>query len=582
MTIHRNFSQCQIYWLSRADPSTDAAEISRVASDVLRIAGDVVNTTKEGSVQQRGDEYGGWLETKGQNDVVHCSWNKDTNSPAGVVSFMVYPRRDYLELLKPGDVLLVFMSAQKAEKQKDFTLVTMAIIDRVAENRTVDGNGATLSTVQVSARDMGKILSETETCFDPSFAYHDQQFFTDEFFTKINDLPPGFSPVEMVLYILDLYFNVKATKNKLVEIQWRFPGSDTVGLINFLDVKNFVQTPMFGFTDEVVLPVSQGGSVWSLMQSRANLAFNEMFIDVRDVTPEEIEFREHQETIASAFVVPTDTERQRALKEQVHGAFQPSPIVEADDSRGTRSVVALVMRQQPYDTNAFYKLPVYHVNETEVFETSFGKASHEVYNYIRVRLNTLKAEDQEFSYGIKVNPGSVKAFGLKRLEAETLYAFPSAQMGADYHRGHTLIDGDFFIDMYDYYVGLLSVWHAWNDLLLAGSISMIFRPQIRVGCRLEYTYTDHHGHPDRIDFYIQAVNHNFAYDAGASRTNLTLVRGVRAPYGERRVKIPTSHLRWTEEGCALPKQFNPWARFSATGAFELDGDRVESAIVGEE
>jgi hypothetical protein len=586
-TTSHGYSTCEVYWISRLDDSTSAAEVAGSAGDILSLAGDPL-TRRDSTVQASGDAHGGWLATNGYSDVVTCSWNKDTSNPAGVFMLNLRADRDYLELIQPGDVMLVFMSSQKPRKMRDLTLVTIGTVDRVTESTTATGEGATVASVSVSGRDFGKILQETQTAFDPAFSYYEQLHFNEAFYARINDKEPGFSPAETVLHLLDLYYNEKATGNKITASQWRFPGSVGTSLMSLLNVKDFVQAPLFGYTIDKISPLQQGGNMWAVLESHANRVVNEFFIDVRDLTPEAEASRLHQESVTASFLTSSDVARQQALRDAVHANFQGAAAAAVPDAdRGAKNVVGLVLRQLPYDTEAFYKLPHYSVDETEMKDFNPGRASHEVYNFLRMRFNNIPPDYQEFGYGIKLNEASVRAFGIKRFEAESMYPFIDSQLATAYAKGQSGVDPTSFTGTFDYYIGLLSTWYAYNELLLSGSMSMVFRPDIRVGCRLEFSrHNPRTRKPERIDFYIQAVQHSFMFDPGASRTTLTLVRGIKMPMkgakvdAEARKRERLQNLIWNAGGPQMGS-FNPWQRFTPANGFVADGGiQVPSAQEG--
>lgn len=558
--IYDVFSTCDVYWLSRF--SADVSLVSEIASDV--VAGRSITSNK--------DQKGGWLASDGHSDVFACNFSKDTQSAVGVFSFSMRSERRYLDLIQPGDLFFIFMSNELQDKKKEPTLVTVGILDRISENKAVM-QGATTSVLSLVGKDFGKILLETETIFDPAFAQEEQQFFTEEFFNRINDQAPGQSPLEMVYSIIDLYFSVKATKNKITEIQWRYPGIPDKSLVSLINFKDFVQAPLYGYTDQIDLQITQASSVWDLCESFCNRSLNEFFIDVRDYIPQEKTFLEHQEEIVGSFLTAEDIQKQQTKRDFLHGSlFGPfRPDTES------KSTVALVFRQTPYDVGAFYKLPVFYVDETEVEgSTNFGKSSQNIFNFIRLKIPSLPVEAQEFTYGIRVNPSSVTSFGLKRLEAETIYGFSDSQMGEGVVAGSTIQDQ--FIGVYDYYTGILSVWNAFNEYLINGSMTVRFRPEIRVGCRLCFTYTK--GETlEQIDFYIQAINHSFVYQQGESKTNITLVRGIKktdeAEFTDRSIEM-VQNMRWGKSGVEIPKEFNPWVRLTTAGSFVVSGETVES------
>ena len=561
------FSTCDVYWLSRY--GNDPVLLAKIAGDVVA----------KRSISRSEESKSGWLASDGHSDVFTCSFNKDTQSAVGVFSFVMRAETRYINVLQPGDLFFIFMSSVAPSQDSPSTLVTVGIADRVTESRQAS-DGATTNVLTVIGKDFGKILLETQTVFDPAFAQFEQTFFTETFFEKMNDASGGSigqSSIEMVYSILDLYFNEKATKNQVTELQWRYPGNNSVGLASLINLRDFVQAPLYGYTDQIDLQITSAPNVHSLCESFCNRVLNEFFIDVRDYTQQEREFLKHQEALVSAFVPADDAQRQRNKRDGVDEAiFGPS------FEKESKSTIALVYRQLPYDSEAFYKLPTHYVKETEVIgDITFGKSSQEAYNFIRLRIPVLPVETQEFTYGIRINPGSIASFGLKRLELETMYGFPDSLLGEGLVEGEA--HQDQFISVYEYYTGIASVWNACNEHLLSGSITLRFRPEIRVGTRLSFSFTPVGGKLEILDFYIQSVSHSFNYEPGTSRTTLILVRGIRNTENIEstdKSSLLTQSMIFNKKGIRIPQEVDPWIRVTAIGSFEVQGENVPSISRG--
>src|SRR5262249_42743484 len=117
------YSTCDVFLLSRSD--------SRSPNLIAQGASDLAGTTDPSEASAPASSpSSGWLQTHGENNVVSCSWNKDTSSPAGVFTIGLKPRENYLETIQPGDLLLIFMSAQAPVKQGQGTLVTIGVVER--------------------------------------------------------------------------------------------------------------------------------------------------------------------------------------------------------------------------------------------------------------------------------------------------------------------------------------------------------------------------------------------------------------------------------------------------------------------
>lgn len=475
-----------------------------------------------------------WLG-EDSSDVLSCSWSKDIDGAVGTLGVQLKPRTEYLETILPGDLLFVFMSdAGDYDPGNRFagTLVTVAVVDRVAEPISVQQQ-ATVEVVNVSARDFAVVLSESSTVFDQAFAQIENAAYTGEFIARLfgEKKQLALSPLENVLILLLLLYDAGTTGSALASLQWKLAASDggasPTQLISLLDVVTYVQNPLPFYAIAEPPGIVQAGNVWSLLESYSNPLVNEFFVDVRDVNPQERQFR----ALASAAVKskfyddnPADVASQDATVRAVldSGVFRPSATqtdggATAPSSADGTSVVALVMRQRPYDADAFNALPFTEVDSTEVETFEIARSSHDVFNWFRVRFPGLDVKLQELVAGVRVVPQSIAKFGFRRMEAETRYMFASSDASTTFSQGSTKTD---FGDVYRQYVDLLSTWYCQNEFWYAGSMTMRFKPSTRVGTRLRLTRRG------RIyDFYVQGVHHGFGKDPGSSRSTLTITRG---------------------------------------------------------
>lgn len=550
--VRRDFSGCDVLWFS-GNP------------------GFVVGTFVEGLhvVSSSGTwlQTGRWLYSDGsKNDVITCSWNKTIDgSQPGVCSFQLKKGRDWFNLIRPGDALVVFMSSTLGGLQQKTSLVSIVFVDTVEDAVYVDQLGATLSVVSVSARDITKVFQEYSTAFDPNLGQvRENLFYTAKWLELWNrdiSKDKGLSPVEVVLFLLDAMFNGVKTDSHSVTFQWRFPGNETIPVISLLDVSTFVQVPLYGFCIGHTPDWVGAGNVGNLLSAYANGSVNEMFFDIRDLDKASLASMAYQEAAARPFVTQSDAHVQDVTRGAVQTAFlrlgqgftgQRTETHDAIDTGAPTDVianvktttVAMVFRQRPYDTGAFLALPANIVLETELIQSTLGRSVHGVENYFHLTLAGFDALQQEMTYGIVVNPTSISRFGLRRRDLETRY-FLSSSEGA---WGWEPEDASFqdLSGPYRYYVPLVATWNAYNDRFLEGTLVLHFRPDIRVGTRLEVQYSATATCPARVyQFYVEGVRHNFAYDAGRSQTILTVVRGFDQVDSLHTLE---ANLYWTWDG----------------------------------
>lgn len=540
--VRRDFSGCEILWFS-ANPSADPGSFLDEAPELPSL----------GSFMSSGT----WLRGRYGSDVIAASWQKSVEGMAsGILVIQLKQNSAWGKKIQPGDGLLVFMSSTSGGSALKTTFVSLVFVDRVEPGRVVDGRGATVVTVSVSARDAGKIFEETATVSDPSFTLHDVSFFTkaqvERFRHKI-----GLSPPEMVLNILDILYS--PGRSKYVDMQWRFPGAEVVPIVSLVDVSTFVQTPIFGFCPAQIVDYVGAGNVWALMKAYSNDVVNELFVDVRDLDDQSLAHTHYQEDLAFGFM-NDDADAFDAINWKLEvsnrlfllGKGVLSSRVtggQATSSQSSnKSTIALVMRQKPYDTISFRNLPTFTLDETEIVAQNTGRAYHNVYNFFRFSSPPILPQQlQEFQFGIMVNPKSIMRFGLRRCEIESQYIFASKRLTQALDQGSMQTIS--FSAAYEYYVNLLATWNAFNERLDEGTITCRFRPDIRVGTRLIVVRHLASGQNEETEYYVSALKHSFMYEEGSSNTVLQVTRGVN--YADNG---PEATLYWTDQGRYLKRE----------------------------
>lgn len=579
LSVRRDFSECDILWFSANqtyDPGSFVEGHQPVSSTGTWLSG------------------GRWLYSgRKQNDVVSCSWRKvvEGSDTTGVCMVQLKSDKGWEDVIIPGDALFVFMTSYAGTKNRKTVLTSIVFVDTVGATTSVDNNGATIRTIMVSARDVTKIFAETSTIFDPALAAIDQFFYTPAFIERA-DQRFGLSPLEMVFIIIDILYNAIPNDTNVaiaryIQMQWRFPGVEQVPIASLIDFSTFVQAPMFGYCVSSPVDFTSAGSALSLIQAYQNDCVNELFFDIRDFNYESVDAARYQEDIASAFIDPTDTDRQRKQRDDVAlrmknlaagftssdaapATSTASTIITDNGDRQNSSALAMVFRQRPYDTNTFMRLPLSVVDETEVLQFSPTRSYQDVFNFFHVNAApTLPMEMQELTFGIKVNPKSISRFGLRRRDIETRYPFSTRAATEDWSTGKSsMLDLD---TTFLYYIDLISTWEAFNERFLAGSLVCNFRPDIRVGTRLQFNFKVRGSQCSQY-YYVQGVRHAYSENPGSSQSVLTLVRGFAA--GVDISSAPEANLFWTKEGGVLPV-INPYEIFTKNG-FNVAPNSVEN------
>lgn len=507
---------------------------------------------------------GRWLRNTEDevSDVLNASWHKDVEGPFGSFSFSLRPRAPnelpYIDMLRPGDLVFLYSDENATHNDDPFdgTLITYGIISKPSMSMQSEG-GPDVENTSVSGADLGIIFSKTETVFDQAFSEIANLAFTNAWFERLFSQASAGSPLEHVLTLLDLIFNAKATGSQIVAAQWQLltQSTDPTSLVQLIDMSTYVQPAMFGYSLAEVFAIAQAGNVWSLIRSYANTVVNECFFDVRDYVPEELEVTEHLASLARGVISTADANRQLDVINDIsNNQVFASAKSNANTPDGSSTpVMSLVFRQRPYDRDSFNKLPTTVIRQTEILDEETGLSDHDVSNFFRIRFPAMPNEFQELIYGIHVNLQSVHRFGIRRMEAETRYSFGSSDASASYGRGESRPQD--FSDVFDWYCGLLATWYAANEEMKTTTMTIRYRPGIRVGTRVIVQRKT-----GDWAYYVQGLSQSWVEQAGGSQTQLTLTRGINM--AEDRL---VNNLIWTPTGSGIPPQLDPYGRFTASG-----------------
>lgn len=517
------------------------------------------------------------------SDVLACTWSKSIDSVVGTLNFQLKsapgsPR--YLDTVLPGDLLVVFMDdAGDYDPDNRFsgTLETVAIVDRVEES-TAPQNMATVNNVSVSARDLAVVMAESSTVFDQAFAVIENAMFTGSYTNLLfgDKKQSALSPMENVFNLLLLLFDRMTTASvgfpkgsAMTELQWKLSPSgaevvdtqealdefaDLTQVVSLIDVVTHVQNPMPFYALAKPPAIIQAGNIWSLLEGYANTTLNEFFIDVRDNTSQERQFRAAQSQNAHDMYFNTpdgvkdEAEQNVSVLSVLSSKVFQSSVVQTNGDSAVPSTpdgassVALVHRQRPYDDDAFNNLPFTLVDSTEVETLVVARSSHDVINWFRIKFPDLDVKLQEVVAGVRIIPQSIAKFGYRRMDAETIYMFTSSNASETFDKGSTKTD---FGDVFRAYVALLSSWFSQNEYWLAGTMTMRFKPSIRVGTRLRLQRSG-----ELFDFYVVGATQSFSKDPGSSRSSYTLTRGRSVSAAT--IPLPT-FLDFQHQGFAASK-----------------------------
>lgn len=397
---------------------------------------------------------------KPSSDIVAASTTKHLAQPVGEWSLTLVPRElDYFKELSPGEWCEI--RGDNGDGNGMRTLMYGPIRD-IQRDRSIDArSGAPQTLVQMSGKDFALPFVNTEPLYDARLAEDPglSQFSLAAAVTGLGNIIGH--PPTIVTSIIDIYLSALE--------QWHDPRTgSTFGLFedNFFD---YVAADVETLGKATFEPINLSSSLWQTLQQWANLSVNEMFVDYRP------------------------------------------PIGDPGDL--TNVVPAFVLRQQPLWGTAWDNLPVLTVTRDEVTSEKLKKSADDVRNWIRAVDEPRVTGTNIAVYANKIgmlNPESIKKFGFQRHEMTTPFIFPDE----DQERPQSQID------LVAAHSALQALWHHSNELLQSGTFATYFRPEARVGYRLDL---ENVGEP-MMQFYIESVTHTFQYP-GVSQTVLGVTRG---------------------------------------------------------
>lgn len=472
------------------------------------------------------------LTTEVSKDVINIQTFKHVGQPAGTFSMLMVPRQEnYLHTLEANDVLIVELDNGLGESD----VISIFLIDAVRRRKRAESNFSTTKKIVVTGRDLGKVLVETSVFVDsaPGFFATDLLKLIREFNLAVPGGKLGFTalPHQVVPSLIKAFASMQLhgelppselRKNPALQNvlggnkplqQFVFPGD--VGT-NMIDTFDLTDTSHGGYVEQTMgalanfTPPKDGSvTLWGMIDQFANRLVNEMFFDLRPVKADER---------------PTDTAKKKT------GEL---------GSQRRKYRFSLVMRQQPFDLDAWNKLKTHVVQDHEVLEDDTGKSSHNIVNAFRVWL---------FNHGIPsladqgwpsiYNLESIARHGLKRYEPQSVYPWPdhSSAQNQNNSKGEAARQSGF--STANQYLERIITWNAANEEYFEGTMTMRLRPGIRVGEKILFNSDD----GDSIEFYIEAVSHNFNYP-GTSTTTLTLTHGIPVMLDGHKIELAVQRLK---------------------------------------
>lgn len=397
------------------------------------------------------------------SDLTAAVISKDIHQPAGGFSLTVQPSQKYLDEIEADDWIEIYLDNGDGKGERN---VLFGLVDSVGLSANVDSRGAEKETIQITGRDWGKVLVNTQLIFDPSLPDQAAQAF-GEYLTKWANSRTGVivSPGKMIYFFLKSFLDGR---------QFMAPGgySENPGqsLFNLLNVDHLEEGMGYVKFNE---QLSLSGSLWQLLETYSVPILNELFTDWDFFKPTE------------GFNAPT-----------------------------------LRFREYQFGPEEFAKLDSFQIPAEAVISKSVRKSDADVRNWFRLYVDWAGPPDGSFGLTNQrgyLNAASIKKHGVRRLETTTNGLWPKAANNlrqSDVNPSELLLSA----------MQKISMWHCQNERHLAGPITTKLLPDAHVGWRCDY---DNDRTDDHLSFYCEGLTHNFAYgEREGSTTTVQLTRGT--------------------------------------------------------
>lgn len=456
--------------------------------------------------------------------VVNGSAGKTMAGPFGTFSITAKARaliggveqtRVWDDLVEPGDWIEI-----AAANGRDERPLQIGRIDSVSRGRAAGPDGVQVTTYTFNGGDLGRLLALTSLTDMRAISL-------SRIAAQVNALGAAnalaavskLTPDAVVRFLFDYSLAGGAYRHPTARC-WAvpptlaLPGSAGPGrqlhdLVSF----DYVTGAMEGLLAASVAFASSlpgAGRCWDTMAQYANLALNELFLDLRP------------------------------------------PLSQQHDTSGANLRPSLVFREKPFPHlpesapwrtasfgAAWSALPITVIHAFDPENETLARNDAERTNYWSFISGGTEASYRDvvteatFRSGRAALDGgaprlhlsSIEQHQLRRMEQQSLYVDPAAIAGLTAGaepNGWMLYTG---------WTGLIRDWYAPNHRFLAGTIPLAFAlPGIRVGERLQVVYPN----GEAVELYVEGVDHSFRRSANgtpAGRTRLTVTRGLKLGSG---------------------------------------------------
>ncbi len=407
--------------------------------------------------------------------IISCTIARDKNSPSGYFSFILKPIKNYVNIVKPGDWVLVYLDdASNINLSTQSGLKCIGIVNRVAENKVAMENGTVVTSYVVHGSDFGKVFEKTEMFFNPYISPDLKATVLQKLAINIFGSPQNFINAYLDIFLgdakkqnlEDILFQ-QLIPSKLYTIlngERRSKGSNVA--FDDILVRQFADETKEGNSVYRSISRLMSGSLWNTIEQASNRELNEIYTDLIDNKPTLV--------------------------------FKKKPL----------SQELLINRISETINNKSFE-----ISEAFIINSNLGSADHILFNYVSLFPDELLAKDQTV-FAVagtnskevpQVSKQSIEKFGLRSTQLVTEYLF---SLGA------YVVDQDLFIKW------MRELGHYWINFhrFETGSIDVIGKTDFNIGAFYKI--------PERNKVYmVESIQWDWSYRQPIA-VSLGLTHGV--------------------------------------------------------
>lgn len=317
------------------------------------------------------------------NSIVGCSIFRDKSSPSGSFQLTLKPDKNYYNLVKPGDWVIIYLDNIDEIDIKNLKGVKfIGVIERIARNRVTLNDGSVINSFSINGAEWASVLINTEIFYNPYAPQPVLDYIIQQLGFKLEG-----SPLNFVNKIIDIFLgngpDAGADVTLFLELippklftALKGSSRSKGGPVCFNDImiRDFDDDTDEGYSTARNLAQVMNGSLWNGIQQFQNKMVNEIFTDIRDGQP--------------------------------HLIFRKMPL--------SKDLVKHIKDEG-----------IIEVSEKNILNYNLGTSSHEVYNFLSIYPNDILFKDSIY-YSVAnflpyVAKDSTKRFGCRRADFDTDY-----------------------------------------------------------------------------------------------------------------------------------------------------------------